>query len=233
MEIEQKNLEIINQNSEINKRYNDLKVKEMYLKDKYEDYQRIKNIVEIQEKKNIQYEKDLNLAGERIIKYADEITEKENYIIKEKNELFIKNNEMKDRQKTIEEEKNNIEQQKAELNLRYQYLNTFSYKSPIIRLNDFNMNNNNFNFNHNINKNDNYKEMDFDYTNNNFKEIINGGNYRPFNANRYISTLKDRIENGKKIYYDKYPIKENKLDIAEERLYLKKSNNELKKSWKN
>lgn len=219
MEIEEKNLELINQNSEINKRYNVLKIKEMYLKDKYEDYERIKNIVENQEKRNIQYEKDLEIVAERINKYIEEINQKERNIEKEKNQLLIKTNEIKEKQKIIEEEKNNIEEQKAELNLRYQYLNTFSYKSPNMVLNEYNMSNINTNNDINPNKNDDYKEIVFNNPQNNF---FNCGNYMKFEANRYISSVKERIENGKKLYLDNYKINETKIDIAKERLYIKK-----------
>ena len=59
---------------------------EKELKISQEKWDILASIYQNDPKNDIPYEKDLNLAGERIIKYADEITEKENYIIKEKNE---------------------------------------------------------------------------------------------------------------------------------------------------
>jgi len=230
IEIEQNNLELLKQNSEINKRYNDLKIKEMYLKDKYEDFLRIKNIVENKEKINIKYERDLQLAAERISKYTDEINDKENYIEKEKVELLKKNNEVQERQKIIENEKMNLEQEKAELNLKYQYLKTFSYNSPNVKydndVNIYNMktsieNNNNINLNNNYDKDIQFNNNDnYNYD----KNMINFGIYNNFNANKYICAVKDRIENGQRLYDNKYKKKGSKLDIAKERVYINKCN---------
>jgi len=50
IEKEKIQLEIIKQNSDISKRYNELKYKEFYLKNKYEYYERIKNFVYNKEK---------------------------------------------------------------------------------------------------------------------------------------------------------------------------------------
>ena len=229
IEIEKNHLELLTINSEINKRNNDIRNKEMYLKDKYEDFLRIKNLVEIKEKLNAQYERDLKLAAERTVKYMNEINAKENLVEKEKAELLKQSNEVKERQKKIEVDKMDIEQEKAELNLRYQYLNTFSYKSPNILLNnidkDMQINNlNNTNNNINLNEYDSYNLTGYNSNN------INMGKYNnKFNANRYIDAVKDRIENGKKIYYDNYKMNKNKLDIAEERQYIKKCNGAFNK----
>ena len=206
IEIEKKNLELLQLNSEINQRKNEIKTKEMYLKDKYEDYQRIKNIVESKEKSNIQYERDLKLAAERIVKYTKEIIYKENYIEKEKAELLKKSNDV---------------------NLRYKYLNTFTYKSPNLMFNNNGINiktNYDFKNNHNLNE-ENIEDVQLNYIKN-----IDMGQYNiKFNANRYINAVKDRIENGKRIYYDKYKVNENKLDIAKERQYIEKCNGGIKK----
>ena len=233
IEIEQKNLELLKKNSEISQRYNIIKNKEMYLKDKYEDYQRIKNIVESKEKMNIQYERDLKLAAERILKYTDEINNKDNYIQKEKAELLKKNNDVKEHQKRIEDTKLDIEHEKIELNLRYQNLNSFAYQSPNMMLN------NNYNYVNdenfmNLNDKNNSTNLDdfndVSYINNNYdKNIIDNGNYKYFNANKYISAVKDRIENGKRINFNNYSLNENKFDIANERLYLKKCNSNFNK----
>ena len=227
IEIEKKNLELLQLNSEINQRKNEIKTKEMYLKDKYEDYQRIKNIVESKEKSNIQYERDLKLAAERIVKYTKEIIYKENYIEKEKAELLKKSNDVKEHQQQIENDKMDIEQEKAELNLRYKYLNTFTYKSPNLMFNNNDINiNANYDFKNNHNLNDeNNEDVQLNYIKN-----IDMGKYNiKFNANRYINAVKDRIENGKRIYYDKYQVNENKLDIAKERQYIEKCNGGIKK----
>lgn len=227
IEIEKKNLDLLQINSELNQRNNELKNKEMYLKDKYEDYFRIKNIVEAKEKQNMLYERDIKLAAERIVKYMDEITEKENFIEKEKAELIKKSSEVNKHQKQIEDEKMNIEQEKAELNLRYQYLNTFSYKSPNLIFNNDDLivqrkfDNNDIILNdYNQENGNNYNIINFDIGQYNNK----------FNANRYINSVKDRIENGKRIYYDNYKINENRLDIAQERQYIKKCNGALNKN---
>ena len=222
LELEQKNLELIKQNSEINQRYNNIKNKEMYLKDKYEDYLRIKYIVESKEKNNVLNERDLKLTSERINKYTDEIINKENYIEREKAFLLKKNEEIKEQQKIIEEEKMNLEHEKTELNLRYQNLNSLSYQSPnMIMLNNnnlINMDNNN-----NINNDMDFNETDYD------RRFIDEGNFNKFNANRYIKAVKDRIENGKRINFDNYKINGKKFDIANERLYIKKCKGEFKK----
>ena len=84
IEIEQKKFELLKQNSEINKRYNDIKTKDEYLNDKYDDYQRIKTIVEAKEKQNYRIEKDLTLAANRIEKSIQELNIKENLIEQQK-----------------------------------------------------------------------------------------------------------------------------------------------------
>ena len=223
VEIEKDNLELINLNSEINKRSNDIRNKEMYLKDKYEDFFRIKNIVETKEKLNAQNERDLKLAVERVKKYMDEIINKENLLEIKKSELLKQSKEMNKTQKNIEEDKMNVEHEKAELNLRYQYLNTISYNIPNIINNE---NNIQLNYDNNSQKNDNMNEFDqFNYLENIDENKIDMGKYNAkFNANRYINAVKDRLENGKKIYYDNYKIKENKFDIFQERQYIKKCN---------
>ena len=237
IEIEQKNLELLKKNSEINQRYNNIKNKEMYLKDKYEDYLRIKNIVESKEKINIQYERDLKLAAERILKYTYEINNKENYIQKEKAELLKKSNDVKEHQKRLEDTKLDIEHEKVELNLRYQNLNSFTYQSPNM------MFNNNYNYVNDENimnlddKNNDTNLADYNdvsYKNNNYdKNIIDNGNYKNFDANKYISAVKDRIENGKRINFNNYKMNENKFDIANERLYLKKCHSNFNKTNNN
>jgi len=222
IEFEQKNLELIKQNSEINQRYNNIKNKEMYLKDKYEDYLRIKYIVETKEKNNIQNERDLKLTSERINKYTDEIFNKENYIEREKAFLLKKNEEIKDQQKILDEEKMNLEHEKTELNLRYQNLNSLSYQSPNMIMynnNIINMDNNDINMNN---------DMYFDETGYE-RRFIDEGNFSNFNANRYIKAVKDRIENGQRINFDNYKINGKKFDIANERLYIKKCKGEFKK----
>ena len=222
IEIEKNHLNLLKLNSEMNKRNNDIKTKEMYLKDKYEDYLRIKNVVEEKEKINAQYEKDLKLTGERIVKYLNEINTKEVLVEKEKAELLKQSNEVKEHQKQIEEDKMNIEHEKAELNLRYKYLNTFSYKSPNMMLNNLDNNmliNNNFENTNNMSNNCNTEQFNFTSNINN----IDMGKYNnKFDANRYIKAFKDRVENGNRIYNDNYKMNENKLDITKERQYIKK-----------
>jgi hypothetical protein len=232
IEIEKNHLDLLKLNSEINKRNNDIRTKEMYLKDKYEDYLRIKNIVETKEKTNAQYESDLKLTAERIVKYMNEIDEKEILVEKQKAELLKQSNEVKERQKKIEEDKMNIEHEKAELNLRYKYLNTFSYKSPNMLINnlDNNLLINNFENNNNNNTSNLGDNRQFNYTSNINNNIDMGKYNNTFNANRYIKAFKDRIENGNRIYNNNYKINENKLDIAKERLYIKKCNDAFKKA---
>ena len=229
LELEQKNLELIKQNSEINQRENNIKNKEMYLKDKYEDYLRIKSIVESKEKNNIKNEQDLKLAAKRLDTYTDEIFNKENYIEKEKAELLKKSNEVKEYQKILEEENMDLEHEKTELNLRYQNLNSFSYQSPNMFMNNneqINIGNNNDAYDTYLNNENNFEKYNYD------KKFIEEGNYSKFNANRYIKAVKDRIENGKRIRFDNYKINGNrkKFDIANERLYINKCKNELNKN---
>ena len=223
LEIEQKNIELIKLNSEINQRYNNNKNKEMYLKDKYEDYSRIKYIVETKEKNNIQNESDLKLAADRFNKYTDEIIQKENYIEKEKAFLLKKNEEVKEQQKIINEEKINLEHKKTELNLRYQNLNSLPFQSPNMIM----LNNNNKQINMEIN---NIYNNDIDFGETNYdKRFIDEGNFNNFNANRYIKAVKDRIENGKSINFSNYKMNGKKFDIVKEQLYIKKRKGEFKK----
>ena len=224
LELEQKNLELIKLNSEINQRYNNIKNKEMYLKDKYEDYSRIKYIVESKEKNNIKNESDLKLAADRFNKYTDEIIKKENFIERENAFLLKKSEEVKEQQKILDEEKMNLEHEKTELNLRYQNLNSLSYQSP----NMFILNNNEQINMENNNDNNNYNDIDFS-ENNYDRKYIDEGNFNNFNANRYIRSVKDRIENGKRIHFNSYQISGKKFDIAKERLYIKKCKGEFKK----
>ena len=224
LELEQKNLELIKLNSEINQRYNNIKNKEMYLKDKYEDYSRIKYIVEAKEKNNIQNESDLKLAADRFNKYTDEIIKKENFIERENAFLLKKSEEVKEQQKILDEEKMNLEHEKTELNLRYQNLNSLSHQSP----NMFILNNNEQINMENNKDNNNYNDIDFS-ENNYDRKYIDEGNFSNFNANRYIQAVKDRIENGKRIHFNNYQISGKKFDIAKERLYIKKCKGEFKK----
>ena len=107
--------------------------------------------------------------------------------------------------------------------MRYHYLNTISYNIPNILNNE---NNIQLNYDNNSQNNVNSNEFDqFNYIENIDENKIDMGKYNAkFNANRYINAVKDRLENGKKIYYDNYKIKENKFDILQERQYIKKCN---------
>ena len=223
IETEKNNLELLNLNSEINKRNNDLRNKEIYLKDKYEDYFRIKNFVEKKEKLNTQYERDLKLAAERIKKQMEDINDRENLFEIKKSELLKQSNTMNLIQKRIETEKMDVEQEKVELNLRYQNLNTFSYKIPNLIINKNNLD---LNFDNNSLKKTNSNEFDkINYEGFIDETSINMAKYNnKFNANRYIKAVKDRIENGQRIYNDNYKIKENNFDIEQERQYIKKCN---------
>lgn len=233
MEIEQKKLELLKQNSEINQRYNDLRNKEVYLKDKYEDYQKIKAFVEAKEKQNYQNERDLKLAAARIQDNIIEINKKEDLLEKQKTDLLRKIREAKEQQKKIENDKMNVEHEKTELNLRYQYLNTFSYRSP-----DLNYLNNNRNMsmplindnNDVTNNNIGFNNMYNDYGRNSSE--YNYNNYERFNADKYINNVKNRIENGKRIYYHEYRPNGGKLDIAKEREYISKNNMTREKNIK-
>ena len=140
MDLEQKKFELIKKNSEIVKRYNDIKYKEEYLKDKYEDYQRIKDFVEMKERQNFQYEKDLKQTNIRIQESIKEMAMREDMLEKENIGLLKKMHEAQEQKKIIENHKMDIEHKKAELNLRYKYLNTFSYKSPNMNFSEKNQN---------------------------------------------------------------------------------------------
>ena len=231
MEIEQKKFEIVKQNSEIEQRYNNIKYKESYLKDKYDDYQRIKDFVEMKEKQNAQYEKDLKKAGYRVQESIKEIIMKENMIEKEKINLNKIMHEVNEQGKMIENNKMDIEHKKAELNLRYQFLNTFSYKNPIMNEDFFEQNQNYMTMNtHAGSGNGKFKNID----NNNFnpdtynykKENGNGyinNNYEQFNAEKYFNNVKNRIENGKRLLYEDYKPNNDKFDIAKEKEYIRKN----------
>ena len=225
MEIEQNKLNLLKQNSEINKRYNDLRNKEAYLNDKYEDYQRIKNFVEMKENQNYQYEKDLKLAANRIQDNIKELNMKENLIEQQKTDLLKKSNFLKEQQKQLENDKLDIEQEKTELNLRYQYFDSFSYKTPNINYyQKSNINDNNDKINPNIYNTYEINEQgynNYNYMNDNVNSYSN--NYEKFNAEKYLNGVKNRIENGKKIYYINYKPSDDKLDIAKEREYIRKS----------
>ena len=137
------------------------------------------------------------------------------------------------------------EQRKAELNLRYQYLNSFTYKSPNLAYYEQNKNNNFtiplFNENNNIKNENNFTDNNklqfnsFSYGNG----IENGGksgyinNYEKFNAEEYLKGVKNRIENGKRIFYEDCKPNGGKLDIAKEKEYIRKSRGNLDKNLKN
>lgn len=245
-DIEQKKFELLQQNSEINKRYNDMRIKEAYLNDKYEDYIRIKNVVEMKEKQNFQYEKDIKLAGERIQEGIKELNLKENLLEKQKIDVLTKFNILKEQQKKIESEKMDNEQKKAELNLRYQYLNNFTYKSPNLAYYEQNKNSNftipllhnneNNNLKNDINFGDNNK-IEFN-TFSNGNGIENGGksgyinNYEKFNAEKYLKSVKNRIENGKRFFDEDFRSNGGKLDIAKEKEYLRKCRGNLDNNLK-
>ena len=59
----------------------------------------------------------------------------------------------------------------------------------------------------------------------------NYNNYEKFNADKYINDVKNRIENGKRIYYHEYRPNGGKLDIAKEREYISKNNRTLDKKY--
>ena len=248
IDIEQKNLDLLKQNSEINKRYNDIRNKEAYLNDKYEDYQRIKNFVEMKEKQNYQYEKDLKLAAIRIQDNIKEINMKENLIEQQKTDLLKKNNILIEQQKKIENDRLDIEQEKTELNLRYQYFNSFSYKMPNINYDaknnmDIKLANDNNSLKDddkmNFNMNNEYIGYGINGQGYNTYNYINGNmnnynnNYEKFNADKYINAVKNRIENGKKIYYQNYNPNDDKFDISKEREYIRKSKTLLDRNNKN
>lgn len=239
IEIEQKKFELLKQNSEISKRYNDIKTKEAYLNDKYDDYQRIKDIVEMKEKQNYQNEKDLTLAANRIQESIKELNMKENLIEQQKIDLLKKSKILQEQQKKIENNKMDIEHQKAELNLRYQKLSTFSYKSPNVTF--FEQNRNNFtmpleNENNNLKNGINIGNNEKGFNTYNFGNENRGGyinNYEKFDAEKYLNAVKNRIENGKKIYFNDYKPNGEKIDIAKEKEYIRKSKGILDRNIKN
>ena len=60
-----------------------------------------------------------------------------------------------------------------------------------------------------------------------------GNNYEKFNADKYINAVKNRIENGKKLYYQDYKPNDDKFDISKEREYIRKSKILLDRNNKN
>jgi hypothetical protein len=253
MEIEQKKTELLKKNAEINERYNILKNKEMYLNDKYEDYQRIKAFVESKEKQNYQYEKDLELAAVRIQDYIKEIIEKEKKIKQKENDLLRIMHLENEQEKKIKNNINDIQQNETELNLRYQFLNTFSYRTPYINNNlDLynnknnssripNINNNNYNTlinNNNLGLNtynvNNAKETNglglnnFNIDNNEY----NYNNYEKFNAEKYLKSFKERSERQKILYNRDYKPNGGHFDIAKEREYIAKNSRILDRNSK-
>ena len=239
MDLEQKKFELMKKSSEIEKRYNDIKYKEEYLKDKYDDYQRIKDFVEMKEKQNDQFEKDLIKTNKRIEKSMQEININENKIEKDKIDLLRIMHENQERKKVIENHLMDIEHRKAELNLRYKFLNTFSYKNP--NENFFEKKQNYMTMpqgrlNENLNSIENKNEYDFnlntfDYGKENGRTYNN--NYEQFNADKYLKSVKNRIENGKRFFYEDYNPNDVKLDIANEKEYIRKNMVILNKNNKN
>ena len=222
MDIEQKKLELLKQNSEINKRYNDLRNKEVYINGKWNDYQKIKSLVETKEKQNLEYEKNLNLAASRMMKSLEEIKNKENLIQQKKTDYLKKNNEVKQLLQKLESDRMDIEHQKAEINLRYQNLNAFSYKNPNIYYEKSPINNQDLS--NNINNFTNYRanKIGFNTYNNIFEK---------FNANKYLESVKERIENGQRKYYPNDINDNSKLNIGEERSYILKNNQKYEKNY--
>lgn len=238
MDLEQKKFELMRKNSEIEKRYNDIKYKEEYLKDKYDDYQRIKDFVEMKETQNDQFEKDLIKTNKRIQKSIQEINVRENMIEKENIDLLRRMHETHERKKEIDNHLMDIENRKAELNLRYKFLNTFSYKNP--NINFFEKNENYMTMpqgrlNENLNNIESKNEYDFnlntfDYGKENGRRYNN--NYEKFNADKYLKSVKNRIENGKIFFYEDYNPNDVKFDIANEKEYIRKNMGILDKNKK-
>lgn len=234
LEIEQKKLDLLKQNSEINKRYNDLRTKEVYINDKWNDYQKIKSIVEAKEKRNSEYEKSLNLAASRILKYLDEIKNKENLIEQKNIEYLKKYNEAKELQNKLEKDKMDIDRQNDEINSRYQYLNNLTYKNPnvyyekppISKTENLNFKNidNNQDLNNNFSNYTNYRvnKQGFNPYNNIFEK---------FNANKYLQSVKERIENGQRQYFPNDNNNNSKINIGEERNYILKNNQKYGKNY--
>ena len=135
----------------------------------------------------------------------EDINDRENLFEIKKSELLKQSNTMNLIQKRIETEKMDVEQEKVELNLRYQNLNTFSYKIPNLIINKNNLD---LNFDNNSLKKVNSNEFDkINYEGFIDETSINMAKYNnKFNANRYIKAVKDRIENGQRIYNDNYKI---------------------------
>jgi chromosome segregation ATPase len=226
LDIEQKKIDLLKQNSEINKRYNDLRNKEVYINDKWNDYQKIKSIVETKEKQNFEYEKSLNLAASRMMKCLEEIKNQENLIEQKKTDYLKKMCEVKELQKKLEKDKMDIEQQKAEINLRYQNLITFTYKNPNVFYEKppisqtENLNLKNIDNNQDL-KNTNYRGFN----------THNFNSFEKFNANKYLQSVKERIENGQKQYYPNDSYNNSKLNIGEERSYILKNNQKYDKNY--
>ena len=232
MEIEQKKFELLKKNAEISSRMNDLKNKENYLNDKYEDYQRIKAFVESKEKHNHQYEKDLKLAAARIQDYITEINEKEKKIKEKETDLLRIIHLEKEQQKKIENDINDIQQNKTELNLRYQFLNTFSYKNPNMNnYSDKNKTKNNITIPLVNDNNNNFVNNNIDFNKNN--NYTNYNNYEKFNADKYLSSFKDRMEMRKRLYNQDYSRPNGgQFYIAKEREYITKNNRILDRNMK-
>lgn len=250
MDIEQKKLELLKQNSEINKRYNDLRNKEYYLKEKYEDYRRIKDFVEMKENQNNKVERDLILASERIQQNIKEIEIRENQFEKERTDLLKKIYESNEQKKKLENDKLDLQQEEAEINLRYQNLSNFTYKSPNVNnVEKYNMTMPLLNENNNLENTDkNFNSYSYSGNRNNYidntlrygDKMENGSNYNnknyeKFSAEKYLNSLKDRIENGKRINYPNLEVfdDKNKFDIAKEREYIRKSKEILEKKVQN
>ena len=237
LDIEQKKLELLKKNSEINKRYNDLRNKEVYLNDKWNDYQKIKSLVETKEKQNFEYEKNLNLAASRMMKYLEEIKNKENLIEQKKIDYLKKKSEVKQLQKQLEKDTMDIEQLKAEINLRYQNLNNFSYKNPNVYyekpLNSRteNLNFKNIDNNQDINNNNNYSNYRANNLGFNTYNYGNNNIFEKFNANKYLQSVKERIENGQRQFYPNDNNNNSKLNIGEERSYILKNNKKYEKKY--
>ena len=193
----------------------------------------------MKEKQNDQFEKDLIKTNKRIEKSMQEININENKIEKDKIDLLRIMHENQERKKVIENHLMDIEHRKAELNLRYKFLNTFSYKNP--NENFFEKKQNYMTMpqgrlNENLNSIENKNEYDFnlntfDYGKENGRTYNN--NYEQFNADKYLKSVKNRIENGKRFFYEDYNPNDVKLDIANEKEYIRKNMVILNKNNKN
>lgn len=252
-ELENMKEKYYSEEKEIQSRIAIMQEKELYLTEKFEEFDKIRLSQAEKEEKIEKDRKELIIAARRIEDSIKALDEKGRLLEKEKNVLMKQYNEIESEKMNNNSEKIIIEQEKSEIRLRLQSIDMLRMKyitenRPMLNLTSPiqsipSLTSNNFMSKTIMSTKINSKQMD----NPNFyssipsnktmmnmtspKEISGG-----FNADKYFDSLKNRIHSNNLIDNNNDISEEsNKFDkmIMKERNYLKKSTESLESNTKN